>query len=320
MYHTRSWNGGVRYVVFVLLMIPTRHAPNATCVRGLFMAYSTQSKPLALKQHLFSRSRFRSIYREHHWLQAYGEWLSVPLVIVFGLFLWEGFVRWQKLPPFILPGPLLVWNKFLTTVADGTLARHAGATLLEIGLGLLLGLSLASVLGYLLGKNRMAERLLTPYIVASQSIPIVAVAPLLIIWFGSGLVSKVLVCALITFFPTLISTIVGIRNVDQDLRDMMRSLRASRWQTFRLLELPAAAPIIFGGLKLSVILAVVGAVVGEFMGANVGLGFLINLARGVLDTSLLFVAVLSLVAIALSLYSIVSIFENRWLRWQQAEE
>ena len=135
------------------------------------------------------------------------------------------------------------------------------------------------------------DRLLAPYIVASQSIPIVALAPLLVIWFGSGLTSKVLVCALIAFFPTLISTIVGIRNVDPDLHDLMRSLRASRRQIFRLLELPAALPVIFGGLKLSVILAVVGAVVGEFVGADVGLGFLINLARGVLDTPLMFVAI-----------------------------
>ncbi len=144
-----------------------------------------------------------------------------------------------------------------------------------------------------------------------------AVAPLLVIWFGSGLISKVLVCALITFFPTLVSTMVGIRSVDADLRDLMRSLRAGRWQMFRLLELPSALPIIFGGLKLSVILAVVGAVVGEFVGADVGLGFLINLARGVLDTPLMFVAVLSLIVIAQALYLTVAIAEHVCLRWQR---
>ena len=165
-----------------------------------------------------------------------------------------------------------VWTKFLTVAADGTLARHTAVTLLEIALGLLIGLTVALVSGYILGKNESVERILSPYIVASQSVPIVAIAPLLIIWFGSGLTSKVLVVALITFFPTLVSTIVGIRSVDADLRDLMRSLRASRWQMFRLLELPSALPVIFGGLKLSVILAVVGAVVGEFVGADVGLG------------------------------------------------
>lgn len=247
-------------------------------------------------------------------------WLSVPVVIAFAIFLWEMLVQWQGYPQFILPRPHVVWSKFLSTLADGTLARHAWVTLSEIGLGLLLGLTLAFVLGYALGKNRFVERLLSPYIVASQSVPIVAIAPLLVIWFGSGLFSKVLVCALITFFPTLISTIVGIRNVDADLMDLMRSLRASRWQIFRLLELPAAAPVIFGGLKLSVILSVVGAVVGEFMGADSGLGFLINLARGVLDTPLMFVAVISLIVIAQALYLIISLLESFCLSWQEQGE
>lgn len=244
--------------------------------------------------------------------------LTIPFVVAFGIFVWDVLVRWQAYPPFILPSPWLVWRKFLTTVSEGTLVRHAGITLLEIIIGLCIGLSLAFVLGYLLGKNRLFERVVSPYIVASQSIPIVAIAPLLVIWFGSGLLSKVLVCALITFFPTLISTIVGIRNVDSDLIDLMRSLRASRWQLFRLLELPAAAPVIFGGLKLSVILSVVGAVVGEFMGADAGLGFLINLARGILDTPLMFVAVISLVIIAQGLYLLVSLAERWSLRWQQS--
>lgn len=247
-------------------------------------------------------------------------WLTVPVVIALAIFLWEMLVQWQGYPQFILPRPVAVWNKFLTAIADGTLARHAWVTLSEIGLGLLLGLALAFVLGYVLGKNRFVERLLSPYIVASQSVPIVAIAPLLVIWFGSGLLSKVLVCALITFFPTLISTIVGIRNIDADLMDLMRSLRASRWQIFRLLELPAAAPVIFGGLKLSVILSVVGAVVGEFMGADAGLGFLVNLARGVLDTPLMFVAVISLIVIAQALYLIISLIESYCLSWQEQGE
>ena len=241
----------------------------------------------------------------------------MPVVIAAGIWAWAGLVAWQQYPVFILPGPGLVWAKLLSVLADGTLLSHARVTLTEIGLGLLLGLSAALLLGYGLGKSRTVERLLAPYIVASQSIPIVAIAPLLIIWFGSGLISKVLICALITFFPTLVSTMVGIRNVDEDLRDLLRSLRANAWQNFWLLELPAALPVIFGGLKLSVILAVVGAVVGEFAGADRGLGFLINLARGVLDTPLLFVALLTLVLIAQVLYLLVALAENIALRWQR---
>lgn len=239
------------------------------------------------------------------------------LVLLLGIAGWAALVHWQELPPFILPSPALVAQKFWTLLADGTLLRNLQVTLVEIGLGLALGLSTAFVLGYFLGKHRALERIASPYIVASQSVPIVAIAPLLIIWLGSGLLSKVVVCALISFFPALISTIVGIRSVDPDLRDLMRSLRASHAQTFWKLELPAALPILFGGLKLSVTLAVVGAVVGEFVGADAGLGFLINLGRGVLDTPMMFVAVITLIVIAQALYLAVAALESRFLRWQR---
>lgn len=253
------------------------------------------------------------------WALRHRNILLAPAVIVGGLLLWAAIVRVGGYPTFILPAPLVVWNKFLSALLDGTLVRHTAVTLAEIALGFTLGVSLALLLGYLLGKNPAVERLIAPYIVASQSVPIVAIAPLLVIWFGSGLFSKVLVCALITFFPTLISAIVGLRGVDRDLRDLMRSLKATRWQTFRMLELPSSLPVIFGGLKLSVILAVVGAVVGEFMGASVGLGYLINLGRGVFDTPLMFVAIIVLVAIAEGLYVAVSLLERSLLRWRQLE-
>ncbi|MEZ4556782.1 MAG: ABC transporter permease [Caldilineaceae bacterium] len=276
---------------------------------------ATRDGPLALDMQADMKAVRAA--RTRRWLGEHGQLLLVPVVIAVGLLAWDLLVRWQEYPAFILPRPGVVWQKFLSVAADGTLWRHAQVTLLEIGLGLAFGLSAALALGYVLGKHPLVERLVAPYVVASQSIPIVAIAPLLVIWLGNGLASKVLVTALITFFPTLISTIVGIRNVDPDLHDLMRSLRATRGQIFRLLELPAALPVIFGGLKLSVILAVVGAVVGEFVGADVGLGFLINLARGVLDTPLMFVAVFTLIVIAQLLYLSVSALESVSLRWQR---
>lgn len=245
--------------------------------------------------------------------------LLAPVVLFSTVLLWALIVRLGDYPPFILPTPFAVAQKAFAVLTDGSLLHHTAVTLLEIALGLTLGVSSALVLGYVLGKNRAVEQFVAPYLVASQSVPVVAIAPLLVIWFGSGLLSKVLVCALITFFPTLISTIVGLRTVDRDLSDLMRSLKANRWQTFRKLELPSALPIVFGGLKLSVILAVVGAVVAEFMGASAGLGFLISLARGVFDTPLMFVAIISLVVIAQGLYLALSLLERNLLRWQRYE-
>lgn len=275
------------------------------------MMVETQQAELALHRERQAPVSWRS------WLARQRSRLVAPVVLAAVIGLWALLVTWQGYPPFILPSPMLVWQKFLTMLAGGALWLHIGVTLVEIALGLLIGLSTAFALGYLLGKHHALERIASPYIVASQSIPIVAIAPLIVIWMGSGLASKIAVTALITFFPALIATIVGIRSVDPDLHDLMCSLRATRAQLFWKLELPAALPMIFGGLKLSATLAVVGAVVGEFMGANAGLGYLVNLGRGLLDTPMMFVAILLLVVIAQALHFAVVALEGRLLRWQK---
>jgi NitT/TauT family transport system permease protein len=246
-------------------------------------------------------------------------WLLLPVSLAAGWLLWAGLVSASGLPAFILPGPDLVWARFLRALADGSLLRHGWITMQEVLLGLLAGVIAASALGYILAKSQRLERLLAPYVVASQSIPIVAIAPLLIIWFGPGLGSKVLICALIVFFPVLINTVVGLHSVPEDLRDLMRSLRATRWQTFRLLELPASLPVFLGGLRIGATLSVIGAVVGELVGADRGLGFLINVGRGEYDTALVFVAVIALVALALLLYGLVVGLES-WLLWWRKRE
>jgi NitT/TauT family transport system permease protein len=244
----------------------------------------------------------------------------VPLSVLLSLLLWELVTRLGDFPAFILPPPTLVWTRLGQVIGDGSLLRHALVTVGEVIAGLALGVSVATALGYLLAKSPAVERLVSPYVVASQSVPIVAIAPLLVIWFGPGLFSKVLICALIVFFPVLVNTIVGLRSVPDDLRDLMRSLQATRWQTFRLLEVPAALPVFLGGLRIGATLAVIGAVVGEFVGADRGLGFMINRARGQYDTALVFVAVLTLVAMAMALYGLVVLLEIRLLTWREPRD
>ena len=245
--------------------------------------------------------------------------LLVPISITILIIIWGMATQMGDFPSFILPSPVAVWDRFWQATFDGTLVRHTLYTLFEVVTGLVIGVTSATILGYILARSLVIERVLSPYIVASQSIPIVAIAPLLVIWFGPGLLSKVLICALIVFFPVLINTIVGIRSVPKDLRDLMRSLKASRWQTIHLLEFPAALPVFLGGLRIGATLAVIGAVVGEFVGADRGLGFLINVARGQYDTALVFVSVIMLVALALGLYGIVILLENNFLRWREAK-
>jgi NitT/TauT family transport system permease protein len=240
--------------------------------------------------------------------------------ILLALLGWYLLARLGNIPAFMLPPPEMVWARFVAALQDGSLVRNGLSTLEKIVLGLVSGVGTATLLGYLLAKSPLLERLLTPYIVASQSIPVVAIAPLLIIWFGSGMISKVLICALIVFFPVLINTIVGLRAVPDNLRQLMRVLRATRWQTFRLLEVPAALPVFLGGLRIGATLSVIGAVVGEFMAPDRGLGRIINEARGRYDTALVFVAVFTLVAMALVLYGLVALAERRLLWWQQRPE
>jgi NitT/TauT family transport system permease protein len=250
-----------------------------------------------------------SAYRGRFWL-GFGSLFA-------GLSCWQLTVSLSGLPAFILPAPADVWSRFARAITDGSLLINSGVTLVEVLLGLLSGVMFATVLGYLLAKSRKLERVLSPYLVASQAVPLVAVAPLLIIWFGPGMFSKVLICALIVLFPVLVNTVVGVRAVPHALYDLMNSLHATRRQILLKLEIPAALPIFLGGLRIGATLSVIGAVVGELVGADSGLGFLINIGRGQYDTALVFVAIFTLILLALLLYGIVALIESRALRWQE---
>jgi NitT/TauT family transport system permease protein len=256
-----------------------------------------------------ARSRSRGLLRHTS--------LLVPVSVVLAVLAWWAVTSTGAIPAFILPPPEMVYARFVKTLGDGSLLRHTLVTLSEVLAGMAVGVSAATLLGYILAKSPNLERFASPYIVASQSVPIVAIAPLLIIWFKQGIMAKVLICALIVFFPVLINTIVGMRSVPNELRELMRSLQATRWQMLRLLELPAALPVFLGGLRIGATLSVIGAVVGEFVGADRGLGFLINQARGIYDTALVFVAVFMLIGMAMTLYGLVAFLENRLLTWQR---
>jgi NitT/TauT family transport system permease protein len=238
----------------------------------------------------------------------------VPVVAAFAVFLlaWKVLVVVTALPPFILPAPETVAQRLIGAWQDGTIWPHFLVTMSEIGLGFLVGAALALVVGYGLARSVLFERLASPYLVAAQAIPILVLAPLLVLWFGSGLLSKVVICALIVFFPVAIATMVGIRSVDARLLELGRSLRATPRQILTTLEIPAALPNIFGGLRVGVTLAVVGAVVGEWAGASKGLAVLINLARGSLfDIPLMFATLVTIAAIGVVLYLLVVLVEHR---------
>ena len=239
-------------------------------------------------------------------------WFPVLAAFAFFVLAWKAVVVVTGLPPFVLPAPETVGERFVGAWLDGTVWPHFATTMVEILLGFAVGAGLALVVGYGLARSVLFERLASPYLVAAQAIPILVLAPLFVVWFGSGLLSKVIVCALIVFFPVAIATMVGIRSVDPRLIELGRSLRGTPRQILTTLEIPAALPSIFGGIRVGVTLSVVGAVVGEWAGASKGLAVLINLARGSLfDIPLMFATLLTIALVGIALYVVVVLVERR---------
>lgn len=250
-------------------------------------------------------------------LDAQPTWLTILASLIVLLIAWQLLVTLGDYPAFILPGPADVWRQFQIVLADGRLVRHSLITISEIIPGLMIGLLIAIPLGYLLAKSPLAERLLSPYLIASQAIPVIAIAPLLTIWISSTYWSRVTVAVLVVFFPILVNSITGMRSVPPEMYELMASLQATRGQVFRKLELPAAMPVLLAGLKVGATLAVIGTLVGEFVQPrSEGLGYLLVTARYQFKTDLVFVVLITLGAIALTLYGLVSLLERRLLHWQ----
>ena len=236
------------------------------------------------------------------------------VIVSFAVFViaWKLVVLVGGYPPFILPSPEVVGQRFIRVWADGIIEPHALATLVEIGLGFAVGAGTGLLVGYALARSVLVERIISPYVVAAQATPILALAPLLALWFGPGLFGKVVICGLIVFFPIAVATMVGVRSVDRGLLELARSLRATRRQVLTTLEIPGALPSILGGLRVGVTLAVVGAIVGEWAGADRGLGVLVNLARGSLfDIPLMFATLATIALIGIALYLVVVLAERR---------
>ncbi len=242
--------------------------------------------------------------------------LGLPVTLLALLALWQTLVNVSGYPPFILPSPALVATRFWQALSNGLLWQHTAATLSAALGGFGLALLVALILGYTLAHLRWLEQALAPVLAASQAIPVVAVAPLIILWFGAGLSAKVLVAALITFLPILLSTIVAIRTIPRELVEMAYISGASRWQLLRYVEIPLALPVLFGGVRTGLALATTGAVVGEFVAGRIGLGALINIARGLFDTPLIFVSLITLALITLTLYVLAVALERLLVRWE----
>jgi NitT/TauT family transport system permease protein len=233
------------------------------------------------------------------------------------LIVWEVVVRLLRVPEIVLPPPTSVLAALYAIVRSGAVFPHIGITLTEILLGFAIGAVAAFGLGSLIALFRFVDRMLFPYIIAVQAVPKVAIAPLLVIWFGFGLESKILMTAIIAFFPILVNTVVGLRQVEQDRLDLMTALKASRWQTFRFVRLPTALPFIFAGLDVGIVLSVIGAIVGEFVGASGGLGYLLLVYNADLKIAAVFALLIILAVMGILLHACVMLAQRRVMFWTQ---
>jgi len=246
-----------------------------------------------------------------------GAALSAALLALF-LAAWQWGPGLFGIPAFIVPPLSTVGGEFAHAFAVDHLLLHTGVTIAEVMAGFVLGSLLGAVVGYLLGMSALAELALSPYILALQIAPKVAFAPLFILWMGFTVYPKILVAILIVFFPVMVNVLTAVRHVDRDLINLARSFKATRAQIFWKVEFPASLPPMFAGLRIGATLAVVGVVVGELVGGNVGLGYLLSFGEGQADTPLVFVSIVMLTLVGGIAYLAVILIERRVLHYLPA--
>ena len=222
------------------------------------------------------------------------------------------------MPKWQLPAPSAIGQELVDSRA--LLWDNALVTIKEVALGFLAALAAGVALAALIAYSRILERSIYPIVIASQTIPIIAIAPLLLIWVGYGTTPKVIVVALISFYPIAVNTVDGLKSIDPDMVSMMRTLGASRWQVFTKLQVPTSMPFMFSGIKVGISVSVIAAVIGEWVGASAGLGYLITYSQPLFLTARVFAAIVVLSALGMSLFLLASLVERLMLPWYHTEK
>ncbi len=245
-------------------------------------------------------------------------WITTPVLLAVFVIVWELYVRSAGISAFILPKPEAVWMAWLQLLTSPRAWSHTAmtvyVTLLGFGWALLAGVTL----GVLVARVRWLELTLNPFIIAVQVIPKVALLPLFVVWFGFGSTPKVIVAAVLAFFPILTNTVLGIKSVDTGFRDVMTSLNATRWQFFRRLELPFSLPYVLTGMEIGIVLAIIGAVVGEYLGGNAGLGYMLISSMNAYQTDYLFAVIIHLTLLGFVFYFGIGAIKKILTPWHQS--
>lgn len=245
-------------------------------------------------------------------------WIVTPGLVVLLLAAWQAYVSLFEVNPFVFPPPAAVGEAFVALLADGKTWAEAAVTVSEILIGFVVAVVAGIVVGVVLGKLPWLEVSIRPLIVIAQVAPKVAFVPLFVIWFGFGITSKIVLAALLAFFPVMLNVLLGVRSVERGQREVMRSLNATRAQTFSQLEMRSLQPYLFAGMEVAIVLATIGAIVGEYLGGNVGLGAMVVRAMNSLDAARTFALILLLSLIGLVLYLIVNEAKRFFIPWHES--
>jgi NitT/TauT family transport system permease protein len=248
------------------------------------------------------------------------EWsrLTTPALLIAFVVVWHFYVQWSGVSKFIIPPPAAVWESFLDLISTPSTWRHTWLTLYETLAGFIVACIVGIGLGTVLGKTPWLERAVNPFIVATQVVPKVALVPLFILWFGFGPESKIIIAAVLAFFPILTNTMLGVKSVDLGHRDVMTVLNASRWQSFTVLELPSSLPAIVTGMEVGIVLAIIGAVVGEYLGGSTGLGHLAVASLNDFKVGMMFAVIILLTLIGFVLYALIGLLRRVLTPWHQS--
>lgn len=251
-------------------------------------------------------------------LMKYLPWISTPVLLLLFVGGWQATVSVFGVSEFILPAPADVAASVKDLVAGQDIWLHLRTTLMEVLAGFTIAIVTGTAVGAVLGRIVWLERAVQPALVGLQVVPKVAFVPLFVIWFGFGMTSKIIMAAILAFFPIMLNVLLGVRSVDPGHRDVMRGLGASRWATFRNLELPSTLPYIFAGAEVGMVFAVIGAIVGEYLGGSEGMGYLVVSSLNALDAPQLFAVILLLAAMGSVLFFAVTLTKRFVIPWHES--
>ncbi|NMA13157.1 MAG: ABC transporter permease [Chloroflexi bacterium] len=252
-----------------------------------------------------------------NFLRSIGEYV---LSIGFFILIWFLYTKLNDVPTYILPSPDQVWSSFIGLFTSGLVWGHLWATTYEVMLGFLIGSFLGIVLGYLFIKTDWIKTALMPYLIFFQTAPKIALVPLFIVWFGIGVVSKIILIISMVVFPVLAGMMLGLESIPSDVKNLMKVLKANRWQIFSQVEFQYALPSLFSSLKIGIVQAVIGAIVAEWMSGKQGLGYILTYASSTYETPMLIAGILLTILLGIATYEMVHIAENKMLYWHESKK